>query len=271
VTLRGRVVLEGSAKAPPGARLLGPEGEVLTLGTDGRFTARGLPSWRSSRFTVEVEAPRSGRPVAPALREFEFNPVAALSASEAEVTWRVPVYRWLVLRLDPFSRGQLQSRARRPYPVYLLQRRDAEGRWLTHPADVFQDEDDGIAVSLLQPGTYRVLAAASPYEVHASTEAALGGDVTERSVTVHVDEHGTPCEVRVTAAGVPVYGARVTSASALGSLPPARGRTDAEGRWRLGRVRAESLHLEVEAEGHSPWVAEAASACQATGVVEVRL
>ncbi len=269
VTLRGRVLLEGSAKPPPGARLLGPEGEALALEQDGRFTAPGLPSWKPSRFTVEVEAPRSGRPVAPALREFDFTPEAG--ASDAEVTWRVPAFRWLVLRLDGFTRGQLQAHSRRPYPVYLLQRREADGAWLTHPAEFFQDEEEGVAVSLLQPGTYRVLAAASPHEVHASTPAELGGESLERSVTVRVDEAGVPCEVRVTAAGAPVYGALVTSASGLGSLPPARGHTDAEGRWRLGRVRADSLHLEVEADGRAPWVGEASAACQATGVVEVRL
>ncbi|MFP2907588.1 carboxypeptidase regulatory-like domain-containing protein, partial [Pyxidicoccus sp. 3LFB2] len=269
VTLRGRVWLEGSTKPPPGAQLLGPEGEPLALEPDGRFTATGLPSWKPSRFTVEVVAPRSGRPVAPALREFDFTPEAGVA--EAEVTWRVPVYRWLVLRLDGFTRGQLQARSRRPYPVYLLQRRDAEGRWLTHPAEFFQDEEEGVAVSLLQPGTYRVLAAASPYEVHASTVAELDGAVAEGFVSVRVDEAGRHCEVRVTAAGAPVYGALVTSASALGSLPPVRGHTDAEGRWRLGHVRAESLHLEVETEGRAPWVGEAAEACQTTGVVEVRL
>ena len=269
VTLRGRVLLEGTTRPPPGARLLGPEGEALPLAPDGRFTAPGLPSWRPSLFTVQVEAPGAGRPVAPSRQEFEFTPEAG--AADAQVTWRVPVYRWLVLRMDGFTRARLQARARRPYPVFLLQRRDGSGPWLTHPADAFHDEEDGVAVSLLQPGMYRVLAAASPYEVHASTSAALGGEDTERSVSVRVDEGGAPCEVRVTAAGAPVYGALVTSASALGSLPPARGRTDAEGRWRLGRVRADSLHLEVEADGHPPWVGEATAACEASGVVDVRL
>ncbi|WP_240360728.1 carboxypeptidase-like regulatory domain-containing protein [Pyxidicoccus caerfyrddinensis] len=270
VTLRGRVLLEGSDRPPPGARLLGPEGEAVALEPDGRFTAPGLPSWQASRFTVQLEAPPSGRPVSPARHEFEFTPEPG--ATDAEVTWRVPVYRWLVLRMEGFTRAQLQARARRPYPVFLLQRRDGDGpSWLTHPADVFQDEEDGVAVSLLQPGTYRVLAAASPYEVHASTSAELGGNATERTVSVQVDEGGVPCEVHVTVAGAPVYGALVTSASTLGSLPPARGRTDAEGRWRLGRVRADSLHLEVEADGHPPWAGEVAAACEASGVVEVRL
>jgi hypothetical protein len=266
VTLRGRVLLEGTARPPPGARLLGPDGQALALEPEGRFTAPGLPSWRPSRFTVHVEPPASGRPVAPARWEFE-----ALPGTDAEATWRVPAYQWLVLRMDGFTRARLRERSRAPYPVFLLQRLDAGGRWLTHPADAFLEEEGGVAVSLLQPGTYRVLAAASPYEVHASTSTEARADGAESSVTVRVDDGGAPCEVRVTSAGAPVYGARVTSASGLGSLPPVRGRTDAEGRWRLGLVRADSLHLEVEVDGRPPWAADALEACRASGVVEVRL
>ncbi|WP_343073660.1 carboxypeptidase-like regulatory domain-containing protein [Pyxidicoccus fallax] len=266
VTLRGRVLLEGTGRPPPGARLLGPDEQALKLEADGRFIAPGLPSWRPSRFTVRVEPPVSGRPVAPARWEFDFTP-----GEDAEVTWQVPAYRWLVLRMDGFTRARLAERSRRPYPVFLLQRLDVEGRWLTHSAEAFVEEEGGVAVSLLQPGTYRGVAAASPHDVYTSTSVETRAGSTEHSVSVRVDEGDAPCEVRVTSAGAPVYGARVTSASSLGSLPPARGLTDAEGRWRLGRVRADSLHLEVEAQGHGPWTGEASAACRASGVVEVRL
>ncbi|MFP2927111.1 carboxypeptidase regulatory-like domain-containing protein, partial [Pyxidicoccus sp. 3LG] len=256
---------------PPGARLVGPEGQDVALAPDGRFTVARLPAWRTSRFNVQVVPSGSGRPVAREWSMFDFTPEAR--ASEAEVTWRVPVFRWLVLRMDAFTRGQLQARARRPYPVFVLQRRDAEGRWATRAAEVFHDEEAGMAVSLLEPGTYRVLAAASPYEVHASTSAELGGDGAERFVTVRVPSPLVcPWQCLSLSMGqVGRIGADSSSAGGLGSLPPARGRTDAEGRLRLGRVLAESLHLEVEADGHAPWTGEAASDCHATGVVEVRL
>lgn len=269
VTLRGRLLLEGTSRPPPGARLVGPDGQPVALAPDGRFTAEGLPSWQPSRFTAEVEAPATGRPLAPARQDFDFTPEPG--AGEATVTWRVPAWRWLVLRMDAFARGQLEAKARRPYPVFLLQRRDAAGQWLTHAADAFVPEEDGVAVSLLQPGTYRVLAAASPYEVYTSGSAEVDGQGAEHSVPLRMDSGGEPCEVRVTRAGAPVYGALVTAGSGSGSLPPVRGRTDAEGRWRLGAVRTGSLHLEVEAEGHAPWTGEAAAACQAAGVAEVRL
>ncbi|MCP3139754.1 carboxypeptidase-like regulatory domain-containing protein [Pyxidicoccus xibeiensis] len=269
VTLRGRVVLEGSATAPPGARLVGPDGQDVALTPEGRFTVEALPSWSPSRFTVQVVPSGSGRPLAPEWQAFEFSPKAGVS--DAAVTWRVPVYRWLVLRMDGHARALLQERSRRPYPVFVLQRRGTEGRWLTHSAEVFHEEERGMAVSLLEAGTYRVLAATSPYEVHASTSAEVSADGAERFVTLRMDEGGVACEVRVTSAGAPVYGAYVTSTGVLGSLPPARGRTDAEGRWRLGRVLADSLHVEVEAEGHAPWMGEAVSECHTSGVVEVRL
>jgi hypothetical protein len=266
VTLRGRLLLEGSSAPPPGARLLGPDGRAVALAPDGRFTAEGLPSWQPSRFTAEVEAPASGRPVAPARWDFDFTPRP--EGGEAEVTWRVPAFRWLVLRLDAFARGRLG--ARRPYPVFLLQRRDAREQWRTHAAEAFIPEEAGVAVSLLEPGTYRVLAAASPYEVYFSGSARVD-EGPEHAVSLRVDEGGVPCEVRVTRAGAPVYGALVTAGSAYGSLPPVRGRTDAEGRWRLGPVRVDSLHLEVQVDGRPAWAGELASACEVSDVVEVRL
>ncbi len=57
----------------------------------------------------------------------------------------------------------------------------------------------------------------------------LGEGDGERAVSLSVPEDGAACEVRVTdAVGMPVYGALVTAAGLQGSLPPTRGRTDAE-------------------------------------------
>ena len=269
VTLRGRLVLEGASTPPEGVTLLGPEGRALVLAPDGRFTAPGLPSWTASRFVAEVPSPESGRPVAAARQVFDFVPEPG--AAEAQVMWRVAAYRWLVLGMDGFLRGQLDARARRPYPVFVLQRWNDGDVWRTHGADSFLQEEGGMAVSLLESGRYRVLVALSAHEHYVSTVAEVGEDGAEHAVSVQVDAAGPTCEVLVTAAGVPVYGARVMAGSEVSSLPPVRGLTDAEGRWRLGRVRSEALHLEVEAAGHAPWAGEAAEACRHTGVVHVQL
>lgn len=269
VTLLGRLLLEGASTPPEGVTLLGPDGRALTLTPEGRFSAPGLPSWTASQFIAEVPSPASGRPVAAARQTFDFVPEPG--AQEAQATWRVAAYRWLVLRMDGFLRGQLEARASRPYPVFVLQRWSDGGAWRTHGADAFLQEEGGVAVSLLAPGRYRVLVALSAHEHYASTVAEVGEDGAEHAVSVHVDAQVPACEVRVTAGGVPVYGARVMAGSEVSSLPPVRGLTDAEGRWRLGRVRSEALHLEVEAAGHAPWSGEAAEACRHAGVVHVRL
>ncbi len=273
VELRGRVLLGGLERPPPGVLIerVEPPGPGVEPDSDGRFTLPGLPTWRPSRFAALQDPDPSGRPVAPRRWEFTFTPDAR--AERAEGTWRVPVYQWLVLRMDPFARGQLEARARRPYPVFLLQRQEVGGAWRIQPTEEFLREEAGLAVSLLETGTYRVLAAASPYEVYESPSVEVAEGEVERSVALSVPEDGAPCEVRVVSAatGAPVYGARVTAAGGHGSLPPLRGRTDAEGRWRLGRVRASALYVEVEREAGGTWARESAGDCQRAGLVEVRL
>jgi hypothetical protein len=273
VELRGRLLLGSSERPPPGALIerLEQPGAPAEPEPDGRFTLPGLPAWRASRFAALMPPVVSGRPLGPRRWEFELTPDAR--AESAEVTWRVPAYRWLMLRMDAFTRGQLALRARRPYPVFLLQRREADGSWRLHPAEEFLPEEEGVAVSLLQPGVYRVLAAASPYELYESTSVELAEGESERFVTLAVREDAAPCEVRVSSAetGQPVYGALVTATGGHGSLPPMRGHTDAEGRWELGRVRASSLYVEVRHEGHARQTRESMGDCQRSGIIDVRL
>ncbi len=269
VTLHGRLVLEGTSAPPEGLTLLGPDGRALTLAQDGCFVAPGLPSWTPSQFVAEVASPASGRPVTVARQTFEFMPEPGVA--EAQVSWNVTAYRWLVLRVDGFLRGQLEEARRAPYPVFVLQRWSEGDGWRTQAADAFLQEEGGVAVSLLEPGRYRVLVALSAHEHYVSTVAEVGEDGGEHAVSVQVAAAGPACEVLVTAGGAPVYGARVIAGGEVASLPPARGLTDAEGRWRLGRVRTQALHLEVEAAGHAPWSGEAAESCRREGLVHVQL
>ncbi|ATB50875.1 carboxypeptidase-like regulatory domain-containing protein [Corallococcus macrosporus] len=269
VTLRGKVELEGTFIPPEGARLLGPGDVEVPLATDGRFVVSGLPSWEPSHFRVEVASPLSRRPVAATEQSFQFMPKPGVR--DAEVTWRVPAYRWLVLRMDGAMRAQMEARTQKPYPVYVLQRWGEGARWELASAGAFIPEEDGMAVSILEPGRYRVLVSFSVHEVYASTAADVGEGNADGIVTFQVDVEGSDCEVLVTAGRKPVFGARVTASSDVSSLPPAWGLTDAEGRWRLGRVRPFGLHLEVEAEGYAPWTGEVSEACGRGGEVRVQL
>ncbi|WAM25885.1 carboxypeptidase-like regulatory domain-containing protein [Myxococcus sp. NMCA1] len=269
VTLRGKVELEGTFRPPEGARLLGPEDVEIPLAPDGRFVVSGLPSWEPSRFRVEVASPVSRRPVAATEQSFDFRPEPGVS--DAEVTWRVKAYRWLVLRMDAAMRAQIEARTQKPYPVFILQRWRHEKQWELASAGAYIQEEDGMAVSILEPGRYRVLVSFSVLEVYSSTAADVGEDRVDGTVTFRVDMEGNDCEVLVTDGRKPVFGARVTASSDVGSLPPTWGLTDAQGRWRLGRVRPFGLHLEVEAEGYAPWTGEVAEACRRRGEVRVHL
>ncbi|RYZ37946.1 MAG: carboxypeptidase regulatory-like domain-containing protein [Myxococcaceae bacterium] len=271
VTLRGRVLLGATSRSAGPAVLRTEEGREVPVDAEGRFTVPDVPAWRASRFTMWREEGASGRPVAPSHSEFTFTPTAQM-AGTAEVVWRTPVYRWLVLRMDGFTRAQLQSQAQAPYPVYLLQRRDARGAWSDVAAQEFIPEKDDVAVSLLEPGAYRVLTASSPYALRPSTEARAGADDAEVEVRLAPETTPAPsCEVSVTHEGRPVVGALVTADGGDRSMPPVRGETRMDGRWPLGPVRADLLQLRVQAEGHAAWEGDGVEACRRSGVIEVKL
>ncbi|MCP3099752.1 carboxypeptidase regulatory-like domain-containing protein [Myxococcus sp. K15C18031901] len=269
VALRGRVLLEGTSAAPPGARLMGPEGRAVDMAGDGRFVVEGLPSWRPSHFTVTMPPASGGRPIAPASRLFSFTP--SPRDTEAEVTWRVPAYRWLVLRMDPFARSQLEARARRPYPVFLLERRAEDGRWLTESAEHFLPDAQGLAVSVERVGTYRVQVAASPVDVQPTAPVVFDGEIRERQVAPSSREDGATCVVRVMSGGAPVSGAGVTLSGARGSLPPLRLLTDVEGLARLGGVGEGPVQVEVSREARDSWSGDIAASCASAGLAEVHL
>ncbi|MCE9670881.1 carboxypeptidase regulatory-like domain-containing protein [Myxococcus stipitatus] len=269
LVLRGRVSWEGASTPPPGARLLDPEGREVGLSVDGGFVVEGVPSWRPSRFTVETSASGEGRPRAPAQWAFLFTPPS--EATEVEVTWRVPAYRWLVLDLDPFARSQLETRARRPYPVFLLERQGEDGTWLTESTEHFLPEAGGLAVSVARTGTYRVQVAASPVDVQATAPVSFGVEDRERHLSSTWLTEGVACAVRVLEGDRPVPGASITLVGARGSLPPLRVLTDVEGLARLGFVREGPVQVEVSREGRAAGAGDVAPGCLSDGVAELRL
>ena len=268
VTLRGRVLLGNSSSA--GGRRVSWAGGEAPVDADGRFTIAGVPGWLATRFTVWRGMDGGGRPEAPSRWDFDFTPTEGMPET-VDVEWRVPMYRWLVVRMDAFTRAQLKERASPPYPVYLLERRDAQGEWREVPTQEFVPEEDGVAVSLLDPGTYRVQVASSPYEARPSSVARVGAEEATTDVRLSpAASFGAPCEVHVTRQGRAVAGALVTGGGKHRSMPPARGETDSAGRWSLGAVTSDVLPMFVQgAEGE--WEGDGAEACRRSGVVEVRL
>ncbi|WP_158623886.1 hypothetical protein [Corallococcus llansteffanensis] len=147
-------------------------------------------------------------------------------------------------RRDCFTRARLQARARSPYPVYLLERRDSRGAWSAVPAREFLPEAGGIAVSLLEPGTYRARVASAPDASRPSTSARVDADGADVEVGLALEEAPAPsCDVRVTHEGRPVSGAWVIASGGDRSMPPVQGETDTAGRWP---VRADVLPLQVQ-------------------------
>ncbi|RKH68242.1 carboxypeptidase regulatory-like domain-containing protein [Corallococcus aberystwythensis] len=272
VTLRGRVLL-GDGTRPLGTAVYRRgDGEELPLALDGRFTIPDVPAWTETRFTVRREvAEEEGRPQGPLWWDFVFTPTAE-SRGTVDVVWRMPVYRWLVLRMDGFTRAQLREHSEPPYPVYLLERRDARGDWIIVPTREFRPEGDNLAVSLTEPGTYRIQVASSPYASRPSSTARVGEDFAEVETRLSPEDAAvSACEVRVTREGQPVAGAMVIAGGGIPSLPPVRGDTDSAGRWRMGPVTSSALPLQVHGGDAMDWEGDGAEACRRSGVVEVRL
>ncbi|HET9449308.1 MAG TPA: carboxypeptidase regulatory-like domain-containing protein [Aggregicoccus sp.] len=269
VALEGRVLL-GTGALPPGARLeqLSPPGAELPLGPEGRFVLEGLPGWAPSRFALRLPPVRDARPLGPERWEFELHPQGA--ETKVRRTWNAPAYGWLALELDGHARTQLTADARRPYPVYLLERQDERGQWQVEPGDAFLEEASGLAVSLTRPGVYRVVAAASPFDLVASEPVVVERAEGEHRVRLAPRTAGAACRVVVRAGGRAVYGARVFASGRSGSLPALRGFTDAEGSFMLGTVRG-PVQVQVESEGAPPRELDATEPCRAQGLVQVAL
>ncbi|HEX2571601.1 MAG TPA: hypothetical protein VH877_18720, partial [Polyangia bacterium] len=199
VELHGRLRLGDTGRPPPEATLrwergTGKEGAgdggSQPVGRDGSFVVAGVPAWRPSHFVVMLPPPRRGRPLTPPQAEFDFVPSEGQgpgTRGRAEVTWRIPVYRWLVVRLDAAARFRIESPARAPYPQFLLERQDASGAWRARATDHFLSEAGGMAVSIAEPGRYRVIAAASPYLLYRTPEVEVADGDVEKAVELVFD------------------------------------------------------------------------------------
>jgi hypothetical protein len=176
-----------------------------------------------------------------------------------------------VLKMEGGQERWLLHRAQgRPYPEFLLQRWEA-GAWKVHPADDFTRGAGQVVIPIGQPGTYRVVAAASPYELYESNAVMIGEGDRQVMTRLQASGSGVPCEVRVISSrtGLPLSGLSLALSGPYASLPPLRGVTDANGRLALGKVRTAELHLELEHGGDEPLAWERARQCLESGRVDI--
>lgn len=184
-----------------------------------------------------------------------------------------PAQRRVVLKLGGWQAQASLERARgRPYPEFLLQRWDA-GTWRVHPAEEFRRGEGQVVIPITEPGTYRVVAAASPFELYESSPVVVRDGDKQVMTTLQAGGPVASCDVYVTSSrtGRPLGGHALALSGPYGSLPPLRGVTDADGRLRLGRVRTQELHVELEHAGDEPLAWEAARRCLESGRADLRV
>jgi len=177
----------------------------------------------------------------------------------------------LVLKLGGGQeRWLLDRKGGRPYPEFLLQRWEG-GAWKVYAAEEFRRGQGQVVIPGLQPGTYRVVAAASPYELYESESVELGASNKPAMTTLRAITPGVPCEIIMISSRTrqPVAGLSFAVSGPYASLPPSRGVTDAKGSLRLGTVRSSELHLELEHGGDEPLTWERARQCLESGRVEI--
>ena len=77
--------------------------------------------------------------------------------------------QWLVLQTGALQ-VPTQHKVGNPYPIFVLQR-EREGRWTDAASDHFIPVPGGIAVSVEEPGLFRMAALQSPWTILYSTAA----------------------------------------------------------------------------------------------------
>ena len=249
--LHGRLVL-GKGGEPiegvPIERLDAPISSIQTTNRDGEFTFMGLPLNRVTRFRSSIRQPGEGRPITLSMFPFDYDPsLNREDVADGEVTVEiaVPTYRWLVLNLPGDLRQIIEGESQERYPIYMLERYIEQiDTWRAVGAQEFLPEPDAMAVSIVSPGTYRIVAATSPVEVFPSDAA----DVSESDSEVHVELSLNGAQATRTLRvelSPPSPGRPVFVSGSYGSLPPMMLQTDAGGGVYLDAVNVPSISLEI--------------------------
>jgi hypothetical protein len=175
---------------------------------------------------------------------------SAIDARTATLRQRVPLraLRWLLLRTDaplqPFHR-----RGGEAYPVFVLQRAEGEA-WRDVAADFFLPQPQGaLAVSLAQPGRYRVRVLQAPWSSRLSEGADSTSAQDGRIEVALLPTPGRRVALSLVADGAPLRAAPVHFVADARGLPPLVRDSDADGRVVLDDVTVDAVTIEVPGYG----------------------
>lgn len=231
----------------------GPEQHAVTA-RDGRVRFDGVERLRTQQFTLEFPAPAdTALPRWPGQQAVTLTlDVAAPSAPATAIerhTVRVPALHWLLLDPAPLPISG-DRRGGQPYPVFVLQQQQADGRWIERAAEHFLVRPEGLAVSVTGTGPHRVLAFASPWQLLVSTSAdpaTPGADGRHRVQLQAAPERRV--QLRLTHQGRPLPHATVLVLGSARGLPPVTLTADAQGRLLFEQLTVPALTLEVAGLG----------------------
>lgn len=248
IELELEFVRRGSATPIQGLRvqwLGGREPQDRITDASGRVRFTGVDRQRAQPFNLIASTPAGGLPEWPELRPLRIaeEALAGTGAHGERVRHRVELapLQWLIARLPPQLHQRRPDR-NSPYPIHVLQRQHGGG-WTDTSADHFIPTPDGLAVSIAEPGTYRLASALSPWQVLESSPAVFG-EQERQSVDV-AGIRGADVTMSVRRDGRTLAGAPVQVVGPLGGLPPARLTADAGGRVRLPSTTVPWVEVEV--------------------------
>jgi hypothetical protein len=248
IDLELEFVRQGSGTPVAGLQVIWLSGrmqQTRTTDARGRVAFDGLDRQQVHQFNLAADSAPGELPEWPALRPLEIGPeeldeqpaVDGVARRRVELT---PL-RWLIARLPPEAMQRIPGR-RSPYPIHVLQKEGA-GRWTDVAADHFIPVPEGMAVSVAEPGTYRVATTLAPWRVIESEAARVDG--ADRPRVSFGAVRGRDVILTVMRDGRALPGAPVHIIGPVGHLPPQTLRADASGRVVLADASVSEVRVEV--------------------------
>ncbi len=152
--------------------------------------------------------------------------------------------RWLIVETPGIDIPR-QPQSREPFPVFVLQRLQGTV-WRDAQAAYFRPVQAGLAVSLDQPGTVRVVALQAPWHVRTSSAVDIGeSSGAVRYTTRIAAAAGRRVTMQISTGKGALAFAPVHVLSSLRGVPPKTVNTDGSGRIVLDQVTTSDVILEV--------------------------